>query len=98
MLILNRTETLPNGKTVLLSIESGFYSLLAPIRSVERKSAFLAITNASGELVYTTYADGSGTGIPDILAGKQNRHYRSMSKSMSQGWNVHIIIPEHVYI
>lgn len=98
VLILNRTETLPNGKTVLLSIESGFYSLLAPIRSVERKSAFLAITNASGELVYTTYADGSGTGITDILDGKQNRHYRSMSKSMSQGWNVHIIIPEHVYI
>lgn len=97
VLILNRTEILPNGKSVLLSIESGFYSLLAPLRSVERKSAFLAITNASGEQVYTTFEDISGAKINDILKG-DNKHYRSMSKSMSQGWNVHIIIPEHIYI
>lgn len=97
VLILNRTETLPNGKSVLLSIESGFYSLLPPLRSVERKSAFLAITNASGGLVYTTFEDAAGTGITDILEGNR-KHYRSMSKSMSQGWNVHIIIPEQIYV
>lgn len=97
VLILNRTETLPNGKSVLLSIESGFYSLLPPLRSVERKSAFLAITNASGGLVYTTFKDAAGTEITDILEGNR-KHYRSMSKSMSQGWNVHIIIPEQIYV
>lgn len=97
VLILNRTETLPNGKSVLLSIESGFYSLLPPLRSVERKSAFLAITNASGGLVYTTFKDADGTEITDILEGNR-KHYRSMSKSMSQGWNVHIIIPEQIYV
>lgn len=96
VLILNRTETLPNGKTVVLSIESGFYSLVAPLRSAERKSAFLAITNSSGEPVYSTFEDGADAGIADILAGN-NKHYRSMSKSMSQGWDVHII-PEHIYI
>ena len=98
VLILNRTETLPNGKPVVLSIESGFYSLLAPLRSAERKSAFLAITNSSGELVYTTFEEESGTEITDILAGTKDKQYRSMSKSMAQGWNVHIIIPEHIYI
>lgn len=97
VLILNRTETLPNGKSVLLSIESGFYSLLPPLRSVERKSAFLAITNASGGLVYTTFKDAAGTEITDILE-ENRKHYRSMSKSMSQGWNVHIIIPEQIYV
>ncbi len=96
VLILNRTETLPNGKSVVLSIESGFYSLLAPLRLLERKSAFLAITNSSGEPVYTTFEE-AGTGVIDILEGK-SRNYRSMSKSMSQGWGVHIIIPEHIYI
>lgn len=96
VLILNRTEILPNGKSVVLSIESGFYSLLAPLRLTERKSASLAITDSSGGLVYTT-SDESGTEVIDILEGN-NKHYRSMSKSMSQGWRVHIIIPEHIYI
>lgn len=96
VLILNRTETLPNGNSVVLSIESGFYSLLAPLRLAERKSAFLAITNSSGELVYTTFEE-PGSGIIDVLSG-DNKRYRSISKSMSQGWNVHIIIPEHIYI
>ena len=96
VLILNRTETLPNGKSVVLSIESGFYSLLAPLRLSERKSAFLVITNSSGEPVYTTFEE-AGTGVINILEGNSS-HYRSMSKSMSQGWGVHIIIPEHIYI
>lgn len=100
VLILNRTETLPNGKSVVLSIESGFYSLLASLRLAERKSAFLAVTNSSGKLVYTTYPDESGTEVSDILLGDGTgkKSYRSMSKSMSQGWSVHIIIPEHIYI
>lgn len=97
VLLLNRTETLPNGKSVVLSIESGFYSLMAPLRLAERKSASLAITNSFGELVYTTFEDESNTGILAILEGNDG-HYRSMSKSMSQGWDVHIIIPEHIYI
>lgn len=96
MLILNRTETLPNGKSVVLSVESGFYSLLAPLRLLERKSAFLAITNSSGEPIYTTFEE-AGTEVIDILEGNSS-NYRSMSKSMSQGWGVHIIIPEHIYI
>lgn len=97
VLLLNRTETLPNGKSVVLSIESGFYSLMALLRLAERKSAFLAITNSFGELVYTTFENESDTGILDILEGNDG-HYRSMSKSMSQRWDVHIIIPEHIYI
>lgn len=96
VLILNRTETLSNGKSVVLSIESGFYSLLAPLRLLERKSAFLAITNSFGELIYTTF-EADGADAIDILTGN-DKHYRSMSKSMSQGWHVHIIIPEHIYI
>lgn len=111
VLILKRTETLPSGKSVVLSIESGFYSLLAPIRSAGRKSAFLAITNASGELVYTTFEDESDIEIMNLPNENQgggseasssilmfHKDYRSMSKAMSQGWNVHIIIPEHIYI
>lgn len=98
VLILNRTETLPNGKTVILSIESGFYSLLTPLRSAERKSAFLAITNAVGEVVFSTLADKSDTEIIDILLSDRDKNFRSLSKSMSQGWQVHLIIPEHIYV
>lgn len=98
VLILNRTETLPNGKTVILSIESGFYSLLPPLRSAERKSAFLAVTNAAGEVVFSTLADKSDTEIMDILLKGRDKNFRSLSKSMSQGWQVHLIIPEHIYV
>lgn len=95
VLVLNRTETLPNGRSVLLSIESGFYSLLSPIRSAQRKGAFLVITNFCGELVYTTFQEDFDGDIAGLLGG--NGGYRSMSKSMSQGWDVHIIVPEHIY-
>ncbi len=95
VLILNRTETLSNGRSVVLSIESGFYSLLTPIKSAERKSAFLAITGSSGDLIYTTIPDKTAAEVYEILSG--SRDYRSMSKSMSQGWGVHIMIPNHVY-
>lgn len=98
VLILYRNEALPNGKTVTLSIESGFYSLLAPIRLAERKSAFLAITNASKELVYTTFPpEYDSENINDILEKGNDHSYRSLSRSMPQGWSVHLIIPEHVY-
>ncbi len=95
VLILNRTETLPNGRPVVLSIESGFNSLIPLIKSAERKSAFLAVTNSNGELIYTTLPDKSLHEVRDILSGAGD--YRSISKSMSQGWGVHIIIPNHVY-
>ena len=97
VLILNRTETLPNGKQILLSVESGFYSLLSPIRSARHKSAYLAVTNASGEPAYTSIENEADIDVMDVLGGR-NKDFRSMSKTMSQGWGVHIIIPEHVYI
>lgn len=98
VLILNRTETLPNGRRVVLSIESGFYSLLAPMRSAERKSAYLAVADAGGELIYTTFPEDGNSRIREVVSGGTCKGYRSMSKTMSQGWAVHIIIPEHIYI
>lgn len=95
VLILNRTETLPNGRSVVLSIESGFYSLLTPIKSTERKSAYLAVTGSNGDLIYTTLPDKTSAEAMDILDG--SKEYRTMSKSMPQGWGVHLVIPNRVY-
>lgn len=95
VLILNRTETLPNGRSVVLSIESGFYSLLTPIKSAERKSAYLAITGSSGDMIYSTLPDKTAAEISGILGG--SKEYRTMSKPMPQGWGVHLIIPSRVY-
>ena len=97
VLILNRTETLPNGKSVTLSIESGFYSVLDPIESAQRKSAFIAVTNSLGNIIYTNFPSDQAQ-LPDLLDSGQNKHYRSMSKSMSQGWTLSLIIPDKIYI
>ena len=97
VLVLNRTETLPNGKSVTLSIESGFYSVSSLTEAAEHKSAFLAVTGASGELVYTNFpADTSQ--LSAVLKDGRTKDYRSMSREMSQGWNVSLIIPYKIYL
>ena len=97
VLILNRTETLPNGKNVTLSIESGFYSLTRLLESASRKEAFLAVTGASEELLYTNLPSASSA-LPALLEKGKNADYRSLTKEMSQGWKVSLILPNQIYI
>lgn len=99
VLILNRTEQLPNGTSVTLSMESGFYSMQKPIQAVERKSAFLAITNADGNLIYTDFSDELSR-LPQLAENEsnKNKYYRAISKEMSQGWRISIVIPNQIYI
>lgn len=96
VLVLNRTETLPNGSSVMLSIESGFYSMQNLISAAQRKSAFLAITNASKELVYTNFSSDPSQ-LSRILADGHSANYRSISKDMSQEWTISLIIPVKIY-
>lgn len=97
VLILNRTETLPNGKNVTLSIESGFYSLTRLLEIASRKEAFLAVTGASEELLYTNLPSASSA-LPALLEKGKNADYRSLTKEMSQGWKVSLILPDQIYI
>lgn len=102
VLILNRTEQLPNGSSVTLSMESGFYSMQKPIQAVERKSAFLAITNADGNLIYTDFSDDLSR-LPQLADNENNKNesnkdYHAITKQMSQGWRVSIVIPNQIYI
>lgn len=100
VLILNRTETLSNGSSVTLSIESGFYSILRPIESARRKSASLAVTNAEGELIYTSFSEENPdtSYIMTILEKGHAGNFRSMTREMSQGWKVYLIIPNTIYV
>ena len=97
VLILNRTETLPNGKSVTLSIESGFYSLSHLLENASRKEASLAVTGASGDLLYTSFPSDPAI-LPSLLERGKNSDYRTLSKEMSQGWKVSLIIPNRIYI
>lgn len=97
VLILNRTETLPNGRSVTLSIETGFYSMLDPIELAGRKSAYLALTNTDGELIYTNFPEDSSEEIPALLSVGKTKNFRSLSRDMPQGWQVHLIIPNQIY-
>lgn len=97
VLVLNRTETLPNGRSVTLSIESGFYSLSSLADIAAHRSAFLAVTSASGKLVYTNFSEGSGA-LSAVLKDGRTREYRSVSREMSQGWQVSLIVPDKIYL
>ncbi|MDO4336716.1 MAG: histidine kinase [Eubacteriales bacterium] len=98
VLVLNRTETLSNGSSVTLSVETGFYSMLDPIRLAENKSAFLAVTNADSELIYTNFpGESSGEEFLSLLDSGKNSDYRSLSRSMPQGWQVYLILSNQIY-
>lgn len=98
VLSLNRTETLSNGRTITLSIESGYYSLDEPFQTVQQYSAYLAFTNTDDTLIYSTFPkDTDVSSLLAALADEEISSYRSMQKTMSQGWNIHLIIPTNIY-
>jgi two-component system sensor histidine kinase YesM len=99
VLILSRKETLPGGNTVLLSIESGYYSLDRALHSVEQKSAFLIFTNSRKKYnlqhAYRERFDASAI-LQELHSGLRH-DYRFFDKQTPQGWTAHILIPDSVY-
>ena len=98
VLTLNRSGILPDGRSFSLCLESGLYSLHAPLQSIQKQSAYLAFTDHQGNLTYSTFTNESDVEqlLKDILS-EEHADYRSFSKQNSQGWAIHIIIPNSVY-
>lgn len=98
VLILNRKETLENGDQIILSVESGYYSLDSLINSSKRKSAYLVFTNYEDELVYSTFPSDIGNSeILESISGSSGRKYRTFMKESSQGWHIYVVVPKSVY-
>ncbi len=98
VLILNRTEEIPGGNLITLSLESGAYSMDKPLKNALQKSAYLLFTGYDGELLYSTLPQGSdSSAYVDEIIHDSSRKYRSFSKESSQGWAVHAAIPNSVY-
>jgi two-component system sensor histidine kinase YesM len=98
VLILSRKETLPGGNTVLLSIESGYYSLDRALHSVEQKSAFLIFTNSKKNIIFSTLPERfDASAILQELHSGLRHDYRFFDKQTPQGWTAHILIPDSVY-
>lgn len=98
VLILNRTEELPNGHLITLSVESGYYSLDNPLQAVERKSAYLVLTNYQNEPIFSTLPDK--TNAMELLSRIANgieHEYHSFNLKSAQGWSVYIIVPSTIY-
>lgn len=97
VIILNRTEFLPNGRSITLSIESGYYSMDNPFRSAKNKSAYLAFTDDDGNFIYDTFSEGMDAA--EVLSNlfSKNPDYHFLKKEMSQGWSIYVIIPDSVY-
>lgn len=98
VLILNRTEDIPGGSPVTLSVESGIYTLERPFSAAAQKSAYLMFTDNENKLLYSTLPEeqDSEALLKELLGGSA-REYRSFSKESSQGWGVHIVIPAFIY-
>jgi len=98
VLVLNRTESLPNGAIITLSLESGYYSLSKPFQNVAYKSAYLLFTNTDGDMLYNTLPSSfDSKDIQHILTDNSNLNYHIFSQKSSQGWFAHIIIPDSAY-
>lgn len=98
VVLLNRSGQLDNDSEIVLSMESGYYSLDAPLQAAERKSAYLAFWNSDGALVYDTLPQewDSAALLSDITAGN-HPDFRCFSRQTQQGWGVSIVIPSSVY-
>ena len=57
----------------------------------------LLLIGASGELLYTNLPSASSA-LPALLEKGKNADYRSLTKEMSQGWKVSLILPDQIYI
>lgn len=98
VLILNRTEILESENPILLSVESGYYSLDGPLEQAARKSAYIAITNYLGELIYHTFPETiDASEILTRISDGSDPEYRFFSDTSSQGWSVHVVIPSSIY-
>ncbi|MDO5423367.1 MAG: histidine kinase [Eubacteriales bacterium] len=98
VLILNRTETLSDGSVITFSVESGYYSLDGPLHLAERKSAYLAVTGADGNLLYSTFPnEEDSSAFLECLSGADTSSFRLLQETTSQGWCVSVVIPNDVY-
>ena len=98
VLVLNRSQVLPNGKRVTLSVETGYYSLDSPLQAAARKDAWLVFVNHEGQPVYSTLPDDLDVvrTLSELSSGSKNG-LRSFSRQSAQGWTVHVIVPSSVY-
>ena len=96
--ILSRKETLSENSKIVLSVESGYYDFDRVLNSVKQKSAFLIFTNAQKKIIYSTLPETFDTaGFLEGLSNGTRRDFRFFNKQASQGWEVHILIPDSVY-
>lgn len=98
VMALTRTETLPSGRAIKLSIESGYYSLEKPFAAAEQKMAYLIFTSETGQIICNTIPEVEN--ITQLISQLQNgsrKDFRYLSKKPAQGWTAHIIIPNSVY-
>lgn len=99
VLILNRTEEIPGGHPVTLSLESSAYCLEKPLADAAQKSAYFIFTNEEGRLLYTNLPDAETDmqALPGRIPAFSLKGYRSFSQESPQGWSVHIAVPDSVY-
>lgn len=98
VLILNRSQLLPNGRSITLSVESGYYSLDGPLQAAARRDAWLAFVNYEGQPVYSTLPEEMDTEhILSTLSSGNKNGFRSFSRQSAQGWTVYVIVPSSVY-
>ena len=99
VLMLDRSEVLADTLSVTLSLETGYYSLDVPLKAAERKSAYLAFTGSDGALIFSTFPQAADAAdiIRRLNAGT-SVNYKEFRKDISQGWAVHVIVPDSVYV
>lgn len=98
VLILNRTELLPNKRPLMISVESNYNSLNNLIQTAKNKSVFLIFLNDENIPLYHTLPDNIDpqqilNSSKDVLG----QTFYSFSIQNSQGWSVLFAVPDSVY-
>jgi two-component system sensor histidine kinase YesM len=96
--ILDRITTLPNGNTILFSIESGYYSLDKSFQALKQKDAYVIFVNENQEILYNSMPEQiqENVNLRNIFSDKDHNFHVFMQES-SQGWSTYVVVPHSVY-
>lgn len=99
VLSLTRYAAGYGGTDLVLTVESGYYSLDTPFNMITRRSAHVLFLDSNGQVVYQDFPENWNAAVilRDLQSGSQNR-YRFFSSTGSQGWSVHLVVANDVYV